>query len=712
MAPFWTRVDDTGIVHDSQLKTAIDCMVQLLNNQEQRCGHVLGAMQSGKTTTSLALQWAGPVLYLLRGIQAYPFYIIGNQTNHEDQTQTELKQFLAYYGDVEIRPVGEAAAGLDAVFMRSPSLANYREHVLRDVAEDFCPVPQLEDMVHRRVGGEQGVRKIADLCRRATSAGYKPLMLIDEPQFGASDHMVEGEDGKVRRPCVLVQILDRIEQEAEMSRQEHWFVGLSATPFELNDLNRVWEVRQYLSSNYSGFNFFNQSPISEDVTITPPITMGLTAFGDEVDIPFMASISMSAYSGRAAAFARHARKIGYTGEHAEYQEEVEDALRGAILAVIEQHEGDEPIGLCIRAFNDNTRTRDLIERLDLDPNEVDIVEYFGDISEKGSVKRVISRRARPDLPFVIFVTNRARMADAFPVQVRFFMDLAQKAADLNALLQGLLGRACGYGKKSTVVLSDANSGIVDAYVATQGGYVHKTSRHSIPVGGFRRGAPTSMIKLRLEMDDPKMQEFFGRITAEVVDKEIPRGSLKLSPSRSRSEDGFRTAPILRIADEVGLFDHIERADVRMGLFPQIPTGFKVARSNATINHPRQPGVVLRYHLDGQGNCRYTFRWSERDAAAQGGAQGRARGKRDSSQHMEPTVYVEKFDPTTGEIIPKDDKRPGNWRAFMVTFPLMEPVRELESARVAYPKETCAYNDWMEPEEQAARDAEARRTKAA
>jgi hypothetical protein len=68
--------------------------------------------------------------------------------------------------------------------------------------------------------------------------------------------------------------------------------------------------------------------------------------------------------------------------------------------------------------------------------------------------------------------------------------------------------------------TNANSGIVDAYVATNGGYVHKTSRHSVTVGGFRRGAPTGMIKLRLDMPDPVVASFFDAINEQVVDVQV------------------------------------------------------------------------------------------------------------------------------------------------------------------------------------------------
>lgn len=706
VAPYWEmRVDDTGVVHESQLKTAIDCIVELLRD-EKRCGHVVGAMQSGKTTTSLALQWAAPALYLLKGLRAYPFYIIGNQTNHQDQTTTELNRFLSFYGDVELRPLAGAAVATndDALFARSPTLLTYREHVLRDAMEYVHQIPLLEDIVHRRVGGRTGLSRIADLCARAAEKGFRPLMIIDEPQFGASDRIVEGDAGPERRKCVLEQIFERIEKDLGATRDDHWFVGLSATPFELNDLSRIWEVRQYLTDAYSGFNFFNGREISPGVSITPPLSMGLADLASVVGVPFLAQLSMAAYDGKDAAFARHAKRVGFEGDQVAYQEESRKALRAVIMAQLDTYrrEGTTPVGLCIRAFNDNAKTEGLIARLELDADRVEVVRYYGAEAGNVSVKRAIAKRKRPELPYVVFVTNRARMADAFPTEVRFFMDLAQKASDLNALLQGLLGRACGYNKRSTVVLSDANAQIVEAYVATNGGYVSRTSRHSVAVGGFRRGAPTGVLKLRVEMQDAVVQEFFDRLNRDVVEANIEPGP-KLRVPRAKGVGGYRTGPILLIAEQIGLFDHIEQPSVRTGLFPHIPTGFHVARRTEAIRHSHKAGVTLSYGLDGAGNCRFTFRRASRDGAAKGGAPGRAKGKKDVGQHMEPTVYVEKFDPATDRII-DDDTTPGRWRAFMVTFPLRDPVREVKAADVAYPVPHSPYNDWATPEEQATRDA--------
>jgi hypothetical protein len=76
--------------------------------------------------------------------------------------------------------------------------------------------------------------------------------------------------------------------------------------------------------------------------------------------------------------------------------------------------------------------------------------------------------------------------------------------------------------------------------------------------------------------------------------------------------------------------------------------------------------------------------------------------------MEPTIYVEKYTSTSGEAFydrERSTQAPGDWRAFMVTFPLREPVREIEAATVAYPTEMSPYNDLMTPQEQEVRDKE-------
>lgn len=714
---FLERKDDSGVLHDEQLRTAVDCVAQMLV-EPKRNGLILGAMQSGKTTSSLALQFAGPVIYLLTGRRMYPIYLVTSHTSQQDQTEIELQAFLEYYGDVEVVIDEDRRCSLvdyagdlklDIVFLASSTLEAYRTHVLRNALPYVYTGPRPEDFIHRRVHGA-GVRRIAELCQSAHRQGFSPLLIIDEPQFGASDRMVVDEDGNTaRRACVMTQIFESIEEELGDDAHDHVFVGLSATPYELIDLERVWVVKQYLSPNYVGFNFFVGDTIDEAVVTKPPTTLGFTEFGARYKLPFFGKVDLAAYDASPAGFQRFAKKHGYTRSQDAYRVEVETTLRAAIYQMAEQRRGDEPVGICLRLFNDNGKSEALLRRLALDPDRIDVVTWYGAESKGQSVKRAIAARTRKDLPFVILVTNRARMGDAFPRQVEWFVDFSRKASDLNALLQGLLGRACGYNKNSTVVLSDDNAALVVDYKATSGGLIYKPSRHSEIIGDYRRGAPTSLVRVKRDMVDPVVRQFFARLDAEVLAKQVSQNSPVLRTTRTRP---YRTGPILRIAEELRLFEHLEDGEVRARLLPTMPGEMRLARAGDVVERARAGAKPLSYTIDADGNCRFTFRRDNGDSEAHSGLQSRGYGKRDSADRaragdsLEPQVYVRKVDPDTrlpinDATLERDAQATGDWESSMVVFPLARPVRELRAGDSTMPVAASPFAREMTDEERRA-----------
>lgn len=702
---FCDRPDDAGVLHDAQLMSALDCIGELLTSPHKN-GLVLGAMQSGKTTTSLALQFAGPIVYLLTGRCLYPIYLITSHTSQEDQTKIEISRFLDFYGELAVSVDDQHRCTLieyvkkfwvDPVFAFSPTMNTYREHVLKHALPDTMMGPRLDDFIQRRAPGES-IRRVADLCRRANSKGFAPLLIIDEPQFGASDRFVKVDDQFERRPCVLLQIFERIDEALGSDSTDRVFIGLSATPYELHDINAVWKVNQYLTSAYSGFNYFGGKVIDADADVGPPKTISFAALGRELELPFLENVSLNAYGAEVRAFQRFARSIGYMGTQSQYRQDVERTLRAAILHMARKSSTTKS-GVCLRLFNNNIRSHRLIERLALPEDQIEVIEYFGSDHKGRSVKRAIRQRSKPDLPFLIAVTNRARMGDAFPREVEWFLEFSKKAANLNALLQGLLGRACGYGKLSTVVMSDENAQLVEDYKREHGGYIYKTSRHSLVVGAFRRGAPTSLIRLRRDMDDPLVAEFFARVDQEVVKPHIIQDSPNLRARRARDARGYRTGPLLRIAEELGLFQHLEQTEVRERLFRTYPE-FRIARAGEEVTHSRSPDRKLRYTLDDNGDCRFTFReWTE-GSSNHGGVRSRGYGGRDASDReqagdtLEPQINMRKFDPSNGrliddkrvngELMERRDRQPGHWRAEMVTLPLVSAVRELQAGEATYP----------------------------
>ncbi|MEA2944452.1 MAG: hypothetical protein QOD09_4981 [Bradyrhizobium sp.] len=217
------------------------------------------------------------------------------------------------------------------------------------------------------------------------------------------------------------------------------------------------------------------------------------------------------------------------------------------------------------------------------------------------------------------------------------------------------------------------------------------------------------------MDDALVRKFFERLDREVVKPHIIQGKAALSPNRSSEARGYRTGPILRIAAELGLFEHIEMQDVRARLFPTYPD-FRVARASDAVTYARGPGRPLRYTLDDNGDCRFTFReWNI--GANHGGVRSRGYGRRDAADRgragdtLEPQINMRKYDPSSGEpiddklvggeVLDRRDRRPGNWRAEMVTLPLVAPVRELQAGQSTYPNQRSPYAVLMSNEEREA-----------
>jgi hypothetical protein len=201
------------------------------------------------------------------------------------------------------------------------------------------------------------------------------------------------------------------------------------------------------------------------------------------------------------------------------------------------------------------------------------------------------------------------------------------------------------------------------------------------------------------MDDPLVRQFFERVDREVVGRHIIQGAGALSARRATDGRPYRTGPLLTIARELGLFEHLERKEIRERLFPTYPE-FRIARADDEVTHTRAPDRRLRYTLDNNGDCRFTFREWDSGASNHGGIRSRGYGQRDATDPsragdtLEPQVNMRKFDPSTGreindkringERVDRRDRRPGDWRAEMVTLPLVGPVRELQAGEVTYP----------------------------
>jgi hypothetical protein len=279
---------------------------------------------------------------------------------------------------------------------------------------------------------------------------------------------------------------------------------------------------------------------------------------------------------------------------------------------------------------------------------------------------------------------------------------------LNALLQGLVGRACGYGKKSLVILSDRNHQVLDSYVATHGGYVMTPSRHSVVAGGLSGTAQRRQITVDRVLSDPVLEAFFQDLNQQVVLPTVPVGS-DMKPHRAPK--GGRRGPVLTLAERHQILDHIETPGFRQSNLRHVFGALEIVRRGETVPLQDANGNTIRgsYLTDAAGGCRYNFR--KDGYAGRAGIKGRGRGQRDARDPslnqgiLEPSIGLRKRDPATGDWI-DNPTMPGEWVAVSITLPLRKPCLISQNAlmgRVSLPGRLCVYAKRMTKRERVLRD---------
>jgi hypothetical protein len=530
-------------------------------------------------------------------------------------------------------------------------------------------------------------------------------MIIDEPQFGVMDRLVPNADtGEVRRiDSVFKRILREVEARLKISPGSHALIATSATPYEMYNIDDVWVVHQELGEAYRGFNFFAGVQIDPNKAIKPPRVISLTEFGREVGVAGLSSFSLAAMENEAI-YLKRRKTLGLTDKtsHADYRKRCIDALRQG-FAKIAEREASPNFGVCIRAKNHNELARSLTETLRLD-DIFDVMHYSGSDAGGKSVKRYITTNRRDDkLPYLLVVTNRARMGDAFPNSTRYFIELAERFSDMNAMFQGFVGRACGYGKDSTVILSDRNKTMISDIQLVEGRYVYRPSHASIIIGTPRRGRPLTLLEIERDRTDHELEKLFRRVERFVETRLVSMQSAKLRSKRSsNSNTATKYAPLLKDAEALGIFAYAEAN--RKRLWPSLPE-FRILRPGERVDYKGTIDDRLTYSLDGDGGCQVTLR-EDVGASKQGGVRARGETHGQQQYHLEPQILLRKHDPKTGAVIRDRDaehRKPGVWRVCSIILPLKGPVRPLVTSPETLPLPEAVFDDNLKGDQRGRRD---------
>jgi hypothetical protein len=701
---YLNREDESGILHQEQIETAMAAIDRVLND-EHNGGLIKGAMQSGKTTASLAMQLVAPIYYLKKGKPLYPFFLLTVHTSQREQTVHELERFLGFYSHLTFMQKGGLHDDINDDFRHSRTLESYREFVLQAAAEDtfFSQVLKPEDYIATRAPGRK-IARIAERMKKIADRGFVALMIIDEPQFGVMDHY--SQDTDKFHPSVFKRIFRAIEEALNIPKGSHAFIGTSATPYEMHDVDGIWVVSQRLGPTYTGFNLFAGKKIDPDAECKTPVIHSLTEFAALTGARFLANFNLSAID-KPGAFYRHRKRLGLpdTMDYDQYRKAAIRSLRDALIWLAKNNP-NQPFGVCVRARNNNNFARLLDHELKLG-RVYETMQYNGEEAKDRSVKHLLATRQRPNDPYLLFVTNRARMGDAFPSSAKYFIELAEKFTDMNAMFQGFVGRACGYNKQTEIVLSDYNAQMLRIVVSVEGSYVFKPSRGSTIVGKRRRGRPSGMLRVT-RGDDRKVDRFFSSLDSGFVTRRLKSKvgeSLSVNRQRKGKPVDFKYAPIFAEAERLKLFEYLEDPKNRERFAEGYPD-FHIVRENETLDNDGVVAQPLGYSLDGHGGCEVIVREFSKDLA-QGGVRGRGslgssdRRREKQQECLMPQIIMRKYDQKTG--VPIDDhdmtkRRVGVWKAYAITLPLDRPVVPVVAAAATLPIPGTVFYDNLSDEE--------------
>lgn len=471
------RGDTQGRIYANQIRTAAE-LAKAVHDHPGQSGICLGSTMSGKTGTANSCYWIAPIMYSLTGKKYMTVTLLPNKIGLESQTKNENERFRDFYGDCNLYYRGQLGGSLLHYYHEINGIRGMDR--LYNIADETSGKRSTSPIVRRT---KNMIERIKQISRLATEMDISVIFLTDEPDWGC------GADG------VAWQMFE----EAVMDEQGngHCFIGFSGTPYEFMNISNIWEVRQRLADVYCGFNFMNGSAIDPTVSIPMPILQSLYRFEQQTGIRNFRNIHSCCYDNEER-FVQERDKINrrlakkgipyddmreFPYYHEQYRHEVEKSLAQAINWCLIKPNLRNGQGLLLRMINDNGRTENLIAKLKpLVHSSIEFLPYMADRTHE-EVEKMIKHRqgAAENKPYVVCPTGAARMADRFPVSLKYGIELAENGhVSLRALLQGTVGRLTGNNKGNPtplIVLAHKSQETMNYFISTKGRpYKAPTSR--------------------------------------------------------------------------------------------------------------------------------------------------------------------------------------------------------------------------------------------
>lgn len=427
--------DMEGIIYAPQARTTADIMRFYRKNPGTNV-NLVGVTQSGKTGTLNNLYWEGPRLFLEQGIRTYPFYLMPNKQALLDQSNNEFERFRALVGNVKLVRRNRRGRIVDEL-----TLNYFHQQVLRLGGSTYNP---LQHRFCKTKKENQVSDRLEEMIALVESQGARLHIILDEGWHSSGLDSIQAD------------LMERILPKLKLRSDDRYRITIAgATDWPLEGVTEIGKVRQRLSptpkdKRYAGYNYFNGEVVDPDADTVEPTVWDLEDWAKFTETPELANIRRSQYGK------------GDTVTDRQYERAIAQGLNQLFRK--NPHNG---LGCLLRAFPDISRSEDFIKRLEasgLDPR-IETIPYYGD-AVKRSIKHILAARADQNRPYLVVAVAAARYADSFPPSCTNNIDLAENITTLTAFVQGIVGRASGFGKNPLVILY--NKRIAERYVELQG----------------------------------------------------------------------------------------------------------------------------------------------------------------------------------------------------------------------------------------------------
>src|SRR5579859_2984305 len=152
--------ESDGALHEPQIKTFIEVLANILTAPTQNIA-VNGVTQCGKTGTSNAMYFLGPILYVLAQERYATVLLTINRQSSYDQTNTEFERFISLYGEFLyfFREDGKTVI-VENEEVLDLTYNMYWENVLKRVLPRELGLSRPTDQIRRRSPGKTQLEEI------------------------------------------------------------------------------------------------------------------------------------------------------------------------------------------------------------------------------------------------------------------------------------------------------------------------------------------------------------------------------------------------------------------------------------------------------------------------------------------------------------------------------------------------------------------------